>query len=54
MPAGVKKHGSHYDIVDKDTGKVKGHSTTKEQAQKSANARNAAAHGWKPTGKKGK
>lgn len=44
MPAVVRKHGSHFDIVDKNTGKVKGHSTTKSQAQKSANARNAAVH----------
>ncbi len=52
MPVVVRKHGGHYDIVEKETGKVKGHSTTKAQAQKSANARNAAKHGWKPTGKK--
>ncbi|KKK74679.1 hypothetical protein LCGC14_2881360 [marine sediment metagenome] len=54
MPAVVRKHGSHYDIVDKNTGKVKGHSTTKAQAQKSANARNAAHFSggkWKPTKK---
>ena len=51
MPAVVRKHGSHYDIVDKNTGKVKGHSTTKAQAQKSANARNASKHNWKPTRK---
>ena len=49
MPAGVRKHGGHFDIVDTRTGKVKGHSTTKAQAQKSANARNAAAHGFKFT-----
>ena len=55
MPAVVRKHGSHYDIVDKNTGKVKGHSTTKAQAQKSANARNAGKHGWVPThGRKSK
>lgn len=54
MPAIVRKHGAHYDIVNKDTGKVEGHSTTKEQAQKSANARNAASHGAKLGNKKGK
>ncbi len=52
MPAVVKKHGDHWDIVNKNTGKVYGHSTTKEQAEKSANARNAASHGWKPTGQR--
>jgi hypothetical protein len=54
MPAEVRKHGSHWDIVDKNTGAVKGHSTSKSEAQKSANARNAGSHGWKPTGKKGR
>ncbi len=41
-----------YDIVEKATGKVKGHSSTKAKAQASANARNAARHGWKPPGKR--
>ena len=36
-------------IVEVDTGKVKGRSDSKAQAQRSANARNAAKHGWKPT-----
>ena len=44
MPFVVRKHLNHYDIVNKDTGKVKGHSTTKNQAQKSANAANAGSH----------
>jgi hypothetical protein len=49
MPATVRKaRKSGYNIVDKNSGKVKGHSSTKAQAQKSANARNAALHGWKP------
>lgn len=49
MPAVVRKHPGqdHYDIIDKDTGVVKGHSTTKDQAQRSANARNAASAGAK-------
>ena len=48
-PAGVRKQGNRYAIVDKATGKVKGHSTSRAKAQASANARNAARHGWKPT-----
>jgi len=40
-------------IVEKATGKVVGTSTSHAKAQRSANARNAARHGWKPTGKKG-
>ncbi len=46
-----KSSNSGYDIVEVATGKVKGHSDTKAKAQSSANARNASAHGWKPTGK---
>lgn len=38
-------------IVEKATGKVVGRSTSHAKAQRSANARNAARHGWKPTGK---
>ena len=52
MPAGVRKApGGGYNIVDKRTGEVKGHSSTRANAQRSANARNAARHGWKPSGK---
>ena len=38
-------------IVEKATGKVVGTSTSHAKAQRSANARNAAKHGWKPAGK---
>ena len=47
MPAGVRKSKrGGYDIVDKDTGEV---DATKAKAQRSANARNASRHDWKPT-----
>ena len=50
----VKGSGARpWKIVEKETGKVVGSSATKEKAQSSARARNASAHGWKPTGKKG-
>lgn len=50
MPVTVRKaRGSGYNIVEKSTGKVKGHSDTKANAQASANARNAGRHSWKPT-----
>ena len=57
MPAGVRKckpdsKGRDWCIINKDTGKIEGRSTSKAKAQASANARNAARHGWKPTGKK--
>ena len=41
--------GRGYNIVNKRTGKVVGHSTSKRKAQSSARARDAAAHGWKPS-----
>lgn len=53
MPRTVRKSkGGGYDIVE-PSGKKVGHSATKAKAQRSANAANAAKHGWKPTGKKG-
>jgi hypothetical protein len=54
MPVIVKKQGKGWVIVEKETGKVVGHSTSKAKAQASANARNASKHGWKATGKKAK
>lgn len=55
MPVVVRKEGSKWVIVEKDTGKVVGHSDTKAKADSSARARNAAHFsGWKPTGKKRK
>lgn len=54
MPATVHKSPKGgYDIVNKSTGKKYGHSDTKAKAQKSANARNAGSHGWRP-GKRGR
>ena len=53
MPVVVRRSSrGGWDIVEKATGRVKGHSGTKAKAQASANARNASMHGWKPTGKK--
>lgn len=49
MPCDVEKQGSKWPIVDNESGEVKGKSDTKTKAQASCNARNAAAHGWKPT-----
>jgi len=51
MPVIVRKAGSKWNIVEKATGKVVGSSDSKAKAQASANARNAARHGWKPTRK---
>jgi hypothetical protein len=53
MPVHVEKRGGKkpFKIVEK-SGKVVGSSSTKAKAQGSANARNAARHGWKPTKRK--
>lgn len=41
--------GRGYRIVNTRTGKTVGHSSTKAKAKASARARDAAAHGWRPT-----
>lgn len=41
--------GKGFNIVNKNSGKVVGHSATKAKAQSSARARDAGAHGWKGT-----
>ena len=53
-PVKVEKRSGKkpYKVVEKATGKVKGSSTTRAKAESSARARNAAKHGWVPTGKK--
>lgn len=54
MPVVVRKRSGArpWKIVEKASGKVVGSSTSRAQAQRSANARNAAHYtGWKPTGK---
>jgi hypothetical protein len=51
MPYIIKKQGSKWAIISKDTGKVVGTADTKEDAEKSARARLAGEHGWKPKGK---
>lgn len=51
MPVHVEKRGGSekpYKIVE-EGGKVVGSSKTRENAQHSANARNASKHGWHPT-----
>jgi hypothetical protein len=52
MPVHVEKRSGKkpWKIVEPN-GKVVGSSETKAKAQSSANARNAARHGWRPTKK---
>lgn len=49
-----KAKGTGWAVVNKATGKTVGRSKTKAKAQSSARARDAAAHGWKPTKAKSK
>jgi len=49
MPYKVVKQDSKWAIINKETGKVVGHSDTKAKAESSAKARMASHHGWKPT-----
>ena len=44
MPHTVRKRGSKYAIVDKNTGKTKGRSDTKKKAQASARIRDQRAN----------
>ena len=49
MPVTVRKNpGGGYDIVEKASGKKKGHSSTKAKADASARAWNAASRKSKP------
>ena len=50
MPYTIKKVNG-YNIINKETGKVVGHSDTLAKAKSSVRARLAGEHGWKPTGK---
>jgi hypothetical protein len=47
MPYAIHKQGKQYAIINKNTGRVVGHSSSRAKAQKSINARNAASHGAK-------
>lgn len=54
MPVVVRKRKGKrpWKIVNKNTGRVEGSSTSRAKAQRSANARNAARQGWHPTKRK--
>lgn len=56
MPVTVRKGKGRrpYKIINKNTGRVEGSSTSRAKAQRSANVRNAIGHGWKPSKKRRK
>lgn len=47
MPYTVKKVGSKWKIINKNTGKTVGTSNSKAKADASVRARLAGEHGWK-------
>jgi hypothetical protein len=47
MPYSVRKRGKRWAIVNRDTGKTVGTSSSKSKAPASVRARNAGAHGWR-------
>ncbi len=52
MPYSIRKRGSKFVVVNKDTGKVKGTHSSKIKAQRQVNLLRGVEHGFKPTGKK--
>jgi hypothetical protein len=52
MPYTVKKTDGAYQVVDRETGEVYSHHTTKEKAERQRRLLEGVRHGWKPTGTK--
>jgi hypothetical protein len=52
MPYTVRKTDGAYQVVDRETGEVYSHHTTKEKAERQRRLLEGVRHGWKPTGKK--
>lgn len=52
MPYAVRKRGTKFVVINKNTGKVKGTHTSKIKAERQMRLLYGVEHGWKPTGKK--
>jgi hypothetical protein len=52
MPVKIRKAGLGYRVTDK--GRVTAKGTTKAKAQRQARLLRGVAHGWKPTGRRGR
>lgn len=52
MPYAVRKRGSKWVTVNKNTGDVKGTHSSKAKAEAQRRLLEGIKHGWKPTGKK--
>ena len=54
MPYGIRKSGSKFNVVNKNTGKVKGTHSSRTSAEKQRRLLEGIKHGWKPAGMKKK
>jgi len=53
VPYSVRKSGEKFNVVNKETGDVKGTHASRAKAQKQVNLLRGVKHGWTPTkGKK--
>jgi hypothetical protein len=52
MPYTVRKTDGAYQVVDRETGEVYSHHTTKEKAERQRRLLEGVRHGWKPKGKR--
>lgn len=52
MPYEIRKADSGFNVVNTETGDVKGHHDSRGSAQRQINLLRGVEHGWKPTGKK--
>lgn len=51
MPYEIKRRGLHYEVVNRDTGKVHARHTTKAKAEAQVRLLRGVDHGFRPTGK---
>lgn len=52
MPYSIREANKGYNVVNTETGKVKGHHDSRASAQRQINLLRGVEHGWEPTGKK--
>ena len=54
MPYSVRKKGTKFQVINKQTGDVKGTHDSRVKAERQMRLLYGVEHGWKPTGKKAK
>lgn len=50
MPYSIRKTGSGYQVVNRETGKVHAKHTSLRKARRQVRLLNAVEHGWRPSG----